>query len=182
MIINEIHAEPDDIDGDANADGVVHNYEDEFIEFVNTTTGVIDIGGWEIHNNTGLRHVFTGTLEIPAGCAVVIFGGGSPLGDFGNAFVQTLSTGTLGLNNGGDTLALYDSGLTLVDTYSYGSGGDNDQSVPRDPDIIGLDPMIKHSLATNSGGVLFSPGTRIDGPFFVGCSSNRLLKQFSKGW
>ncbi len=182
MIINEIHAEPDDLDGDANGDGSVHDYDDEFIEIVNTTTQAVDIDGWEIRNNANLRHVFTVPSVIPAGCAVVVFGGGTPTGVFGNAVVQTSSTGTLGLNNAGDSLTLYDLSLTLVDTYSYGSEGDDNQSITRDPDVVGLDPMVKHSQAADSGGTLFSPGTRIDGTLFSGCTTGRLLKQIPRGW
>lgn len=182
LIINEIHAEPHDINGDANGDGIVDNYDDEFIEIVNTTTNTVAIGGWEIHDNTGLRHVFTDTLVIPSGCGIVLFGGGIPTGSFGNAIVETSSTGALGLNNSGDTLTLFDLSMTLVDTYSYGSAADDDQSITRDPDIIGPDPMVKHSEATGSNGVLFSPGTRIDGATFAGCSSMNLLKQIHRVW
>ena len=38
-----------------------------------------------------------------------------------------------------------------------------------DPDITGVPPYVKHSVATGSGGALFSPGTMIDGTDFSGC-------------
>ena len=182
MVINEIHADPDPAQGDANGDGIINTSQDEFIELVNTTEEDIDVGGWEIHDLTGPRHIFPDTLLIPSGCSAVIFAGGTPTGEFGNAIVQTSSSGILGLNNAGDTLTLYDLSSTVVNTYTYGSEGGDNQSITRDPDIIGPDPMIKHSLADNSGGALYSPGTRVDGVFFDGCTTRNQLKQAARTW
>jgi hypothetical protein len=182
LIFNEIHADPDGEQGDANGDGDVDMYDDEFVEIVNTTEGPIDIAGWQIRDLIGVRHVFSDTTILPAGCAVVVFGGGSPQGNFGAAEVQISSTGTLGLNNSGDTLKLLDSSLTLVDQHQYGTNADDGQSITRDPDVIGLNPMVKHSLANGSGGALYSPGTQIDGSAFTDCSVNPGLKSASRSW
>jgi len=111
-----------------------------------------------------------------------VFGGGTPTGDFGNAIVQTASTGQLYLNNSGDTISLLDDTAALIDTYTYGSEGGDDQSLTRDPDITGLDPMIRHSQAANSNGALFSPGTKVDGSAFDGCSSSVQLKHATRTW
>jgi hypothetical protein len=178
LLINEIHADPDAVLGDANGDGIVDTSDDEFIEIVNTTQDTIDIGGWEIHDLTGVRHVFTDTLLIPAGSAVLVFAGGIPKGDFGNAIVQISSTGILGLNNTGDTITLYDLNMTVVNAYTYGYEGGDNQSLTRDPDITGIDPMIKHSEAANSNGALFSPGTMVDGSYFVESHLKSQQKQY----
>lgn len=50
----------------------------------------------------------------------------------------------------------------VIEGYAYSSADDN-QSITRDPEIIGPDPMVNHSDATGADGALFSPGTEIDG-------------------
>jgi hypothetical protein len=183
LLINEIHADPaDELAGDANGDGVRDQYNDEYWEIVNTTEEDIDIGGWQMYDLTGPRHIFSNTLLIPAGCAVVVFGGGTPTGDFGNAIVQISSSGSLGLNNTGDTITLYDLSATLVDAYTYGAEGGDNQSITRDPDITGPDPLIRHSLAANANGAIFSPGTMVDGTFFDGCPLSDPLKHAPRSW
>lgn len=183
LILNEIHADPaGDLAGDANGDGVRDTYEDEFLEIVNTTDAPIDLSGWTITDAVEVRHTFTVSSTIPAGCAILIFGGGTPTGDFGNAIVQVASTGQLILNNDGDTVSLMDDTAALIDTYTYGSEGGDNQSITRDPDISGLDPMVKHSQAAGSNGALFSPGTKVDGSSFDGCSSSVRLKRAVHTW
>ena len=169
VVVNEIHADPDSTLGDANGDGTPHFSDDEFVEFVNVGGSNLDISGWTLNDGFGLRHTFPVNTVISDTCSVVVFGGGTPTGDFGYSWVQTASSGALGLNNGGDTVTLFDVSSTTVVSYSYGSEGGNNQSLTRDPDITGPDPLVLHSTATGSGGALFSPGTRIDGSFFVGC-------------
>jgi len=168
LIINELLADPAaDITGDANGDGVRDGSEDEFIEIVNETSETLDISGWVINDAVGLRHTFPEGTEIPGGCGIVVFGGGTPTGTFGNVVVQTSSTGYLGLNNSGDTVFIND-GVNDVATYTYGAEGGNNQSLTQDPDLGG-GPLVEHSTATGSDGALFSPGTMIDGTFFDGC-------------
>jgi hypothetical protein len=172
LVFNEIHADPDSASGDANADGVVDVRDDEFEEIVNVTGSTVDLSGWMLNDLVGVHHTFPAGTFIDNECAIVVFGGGEPSGDFGGSLVQTASGGILSLNNGGDSLTLYDLGVSEVLSYTYGSEGGDDQSLTRDPDIIGPDPLVKHSTATGSGGALFSPGTRIDGVWFDGCSGN----------
>jgi hypothetical protein len=45
---------------------------------------------------------------------VVVFAGGAPTGSFGNSLVQTASSGSLALNNAGDTVTLFDPNATPV--------------------------------------------------------------------
>lgn len=169
MVLNEINVDPDPVHGDANGDGVVDTGDDEFVEIVNTSGSALDISGWTINDQTGLRHTFPAGTIISDGCAVVVFGGGEPMGSFGGGLVQTSSNGMLGLNNDGDTLTLYDLSDEIVLSYTYGSEGADNQSLTRDPDINGPEPLIKHSTATGAGGALYSPGTRTDGSQFSGC-------------
>ncbi|MFC1550851.1 lamin tail domain-containing protein, partial [Candidatus Neomarinimicrobiota bacterium] len=165
-IINEIHADPaGDISGDANGDGTRHATDDEFVEIVNNTGSSVDISGWTLTDEVGMRHTFPASTVIPDQSTIIVFGGGTPTGTFGYAIVQTASTGSLGLNNSGDTVTL-NNGTTNVAVESYGGEGGDNQSLTRDPDMTGS--FVKHSVATGSGGVLFSPGAMIDGSPFPG--------------
>lgn len=166
VIINEIHADPDPVNGDANGDGAVNVTQDEFVEIVNNTGADVDISGWTLSDLVGVRHTFPANTIIPNGCVIVIFGGGTPTGSFGSAQIQTASTNTLALNNEGDTLTLSD-GATVQASATYGAEGGNNQSLTRDPDISGA--FVQHSLAIGSGGALFSPGTQLTGSQFAGC-------------
>jgi uncharacterized repeat protein (TIGR01451 family) len=169
IVINEIHADPDSTNGDANGDGVVNTTQDEFFEVVNISGSDLDLSGWSMADVFGTRHVFPPATLIPDTCSVLVFGGGTPTGDFGNSTAQTASGGALGLNNSGDTVTLYELTTSAVAAYAYGSEGGNNQSITRDPDITGLDPLIQHTTATGAGGALFSPGTMVDGSQFIGC-------------
>lgn len=167
LVINELHADPDSMSGDANGDGSADPQDDEFIELVNTTGATFDLSGFVLSDSNSDRHLFPSTL-LPAGCAVVVFGGGSLTGPFGSAQAVAASTGALGLNNDGDTVRLENGGFILAEVV-YGSEGGNDQSLTRDPDLTG--GFVEHSTATGAAGALFSPGTLVDGSdFAVDCT------------
>ena len=169
MVFNEILADPALVIGDANGDGRVDGVEDEFVEFVNNTQASIDLSGWTVADGIGTRHTFPAGSILVSGCSVLVFGGGTPTGSFGNSLVQVSSTGSLGLNALGDRVTLYNQAGTMIAVYEYGTEGGDDQSLTRDPDIFGGEPFVKHSLDNGSGGAIFSPGTRIDGTPFEGC-------------
>jgi hypothetical protein len=160
-VINEILADPDASLGDANGDGSVNTSEDEFVELINNSDSSIDISGWTLSDGFGIRHTFANSTVIPANNAVVVFGGGTPTGSFGGASVVVATTGSLGLNNSGDTITLDNGSDAEVVAYTYGSEGGDNQSITRDPDITGS--FVKHSLASGSGGALFSPGNNANG-------------------
>ena len=175
IIFNEIHADPaSDITGDANGDGSRSASEDEFIELVNSSLVDIDISGWKLYDNVSsrmVRHVFLASTIVPAGGAIVIFGGGTPTGTFGGSIVQKASTGGLAATNTGETFDLVDDLENPVVSFSYGAEADNDQSITRSPDVTGNDsPMTGHASAKWSGGKLYSPGTRVNGGKFIGPS------------
>jgi hypothetical protein len=166
LVINEIYADPDPSSGDANGDGSISVTADEFIEIVNVTGSTLDLSGWEIRDLVRARHRFPPGSLLPAGGAVVVFGGGQPQGSFGGSLVQTASTGGLAFNNEGDTLALYDLNSRLIISYTYGPEGGQDEALTRDPDLTGPEPLVKHSTASGSGGALYSPGARLNGSSF----------------
>jgi trimeric autotransporter adhesin len=152
LIINEIHADPDATNGDANGDGVISSDDDEFVELINTTVSDLDISNWTLSDGIGLRHTFSNPTIIPSSQSIVVFGGGTPTNIPG--VVQM--TGTLGLNNDGDIVVIKDLASTIIDSYTYtaSEGGDN-QSLARSPDITGS--FVKHTTISGNP-VRFSPG------------------------
>ena len=173
IVINEFLADPAaDAPGDANGDGIRDSSDDEFVELVNVSGADLDVSGWSISDAVQVRHTFPTGSIIPAGCSAVVFGGDTPTGSFGGAVVQIASTGSLGFNNGGDSIII-DDGASSTLAYVYGSEGENDQSVTREPDITGT--FVLHSEAAASGGTLFSPGTQLDGTPFAGCATGSAL-------
>ena len=56
-----------------------------------------------------MRHTFPENTLLDGGKAIVVFGGGSPTGDFGGATVQTATGGSLSLNNSGDKVVVNDN-------------------------------------------------------------------------
>ena len=67
------------------------------------------------------------------------------------------SEGSLALNNGGDTITLYDASDQVIDFVTYGSAAGNDQSIVRSPEGSKSE-WIKHAELSNADGKLFSPG------------------------
>lgn len=167
LIINEIHADPDPELGDSNGDGMVSSDDDEFLELVNISGDLIDLSGWQVYDEIRLRYTFPEGTFLKAGCGLVLFGGGEPTGDFGGSLIFT--AGSLGLNNSGDTVRLLDQDGIEIDLVSYGSEGNQDQSLTRFPDLIGPLPLVPHSLVEGAGEALYSPGTRSDGSVFGSC-------------
>ena len=162
IVINEFLADPSSVDllGDANGDGINSSSQDEFVEFVNAGTQSVDISLWSLADALKARHYFDpGTIMAP-GEYLVVFGGGIPALEGVRA--QVASTGTLGLNNTGDEIFLYDDLGNLKDYYQYGREGNLDQSLVRSPEITGEDCVL-HSSVLEGDGSLFSPGMPVGG-------------------
>jgi len=167
IVLNEIHADPDLILGDANNDGLIHSDDDEFLEFVNIGENDLDLSGWSISDSLRPRFIFPEETFLEKGCAVVIFGGGDPQGDFGGSLI--FRANSLGLNNSGDSISLSDeSGVERL-FYQYGSEGGENQSLTRSPDIKGGLPLVLHGEVDGSNGDRYSPGVMLDGFIFEGC-------------
>ncbi|HCQ39825.1 MAG TPA: hypothetical protein DIV39_11775 [Verrucomicrobiales bacterium] len=166
LVINEFLSDPPNPGGDANRDGTLDASQDEFIEFLNVSEEAFDLSDYEIHDGVGMRHVFSSGTLLAAGRAIVVFGGGSPVGAFGGSSVQIASSGLLGLNNSGDTIFLKTpgGGSTLLE-FEY-DGSVQDESMSRSPDGSGV--LVAHSQASGAGAVLFSPGVTVSGGPFDG--------------
>jgi len=155
IVINEIFADPaTDISGDANGDGIRSASEDEFIELVNTSASDADLSSWMLCDGDDVRHIFPHGTIIPSGGVFVVFGGGSP--DIPDSEIQIYlaTSGGLSLNNTGESVFLRTHDSTLIDHHSWGSEGNQDQSLVRNPALTG--PFILHTSL--SGTEAYSPG------------------------
>jgi len=163
LVINEVLFDPAaDAPGDANGDGVRDALDDEFIEIINTSSDPIDISGYSISDASELRHTFPASTILQGNGILVVFGGGTPTGDFGGATVQTASEGQLNLSNSGDIVTIRNSSddvILVFDSASLSVSVSDDQSVTRSPEITG--DFVLHTTANAS--LLFSPGTQADG-------------------
>src|ERR1700754_2931426 len=157
IVINEILADPPDgLAGDVNHDGIRDTADDAVIELGNSTTRDLDLSGYQLQTRslTGttdtLRHRFASGTILPAGTAIIIFGGGSPDTNnpvFGSSQVVKASSGGLSLTNSGAVITLRNSASDIITSVAYGSSlglrGDLNQSLTRSPDIFG--PFSLHS-------------------------------------
>jgi hypothetical protein len=167
IVLNEIHADPDRILGDANGDGVIHSDDDEFLELINLTDSALDISDWVIADAVRPRFTFPPGTVLAGHCGLIIFGGGSPEGEFGGSLV--LTAGSLALNNTGDTISIWDGEGRLRLRISYGSEGGLNQSLTRNPDLSGHFPLELHSEIPLAEGRRYSPGVKLDGSVFGTC-------------
>ncbi len=179
--LNELLAAPAATlpDGDANCDGVVDSVDDEFVELVSVAPQPLDLSNLQLTDAaaTPNGHRFAAGTVLGPGESIVIFGGGAiaPMttlhpwcaGAFAGARLERANLrGTLGLNNGGDTLTLRSAAGVTLTQVSYGAVAAG-PSVTRDPDLTGA--LVVHSSAVGRAGDRpYSPGTRLTGvPFWL---------------
>ena len=156
---NEVMANPGAFDW--NQDGSPDISKDEYVEVLNRDVRDVDITGWTISDSFGVRHVFAYPTLLRPGGSIVVFGGGTPTGIPGLAVAA--STGSLGLNNTGDTIELR-NGATIEDSVVFGvpTAG---VSINRNPDATPAASFALHdTLSGASGGG--SPGLRPDQSVF----------------
>jgi hypothetical protein len=165
FLINEVLYDPESGDlGDANGDGTRDANGDEFIEFFNSGPEM-DVSGYSLSDASQVRHVFPAGTVVPLNGVLVLFGSGSPTGDFGGAVVQTASTGSINMNNTGDFVTLQDTSGTIVLTFDVEPLSNNpNESYTRNPDLTG--EFVQHSGIDAANGALYSPGTMLDGSLF----------------
>lgn len=168
LVINEVLYDPSNnaLDGDANGDGVYSQEDDAFIEFVNTSSTNMDVSGyqlWDDTTNGRLRYVIPAGTWVPPNGALVIFGGGTLVGNFGGAVVlKTDSADGWNPNNSGEVIVFKDNtGKTILTFDSDALSNNPNESYTRYPDITGA--FLQHGDTTS---VLFSPGTMTDGTPF----------------
>jgi uncharacterized protein (TIGR03437 family) len=188
ITINEFLADPPDgLAGDANHDGVRDSAADEFVEVVNSTARDLDVSGYQLQTRgvtavtDVVRHRFAMGTILPAGTGLIVFGGGNPENSnpiFGGSQIVRASTGSLSLINSGGVITLRDASGLPVSFATYGTDAglqaDTNQSLTRSPDITGN--FVPHKVALGSGSNAFSPGTRVDGSFFLPVPAISLIR------
>tara|TARA_B110000046_G_scaffold134916_1_gene141203 strand:- start:61 stop:708 length:648 start_codon:yes stop_codon:yes gene_type:complete len=170
FVLNEVLYDPsnNDLNGDANGDGVYVQNDDEFVEFVNSSETSLDISGYKLFDATRLatnthNHEFPANTILSPGQAVVVFGGGTPTGSFGGSLFFTSSDQVLNLNNSGDVLTVKNNNDSTIFIFDVTPYSDNpNQSFTRFPDLHG--EYVQHN--SSNTGTLFSPGTKADGSSF----------------
>jgi len=171
FIINEVLYDPSNngLEGDANGDGVYNQDDDSFIELYNDSETDFDLSGYQIWDkdiqgaDSSVLFTFPDATILPARQALVVFGGGNPTGLFGGATILNAGSG-LNFNNSGEEILIKDSTGFVYESFDSDALSNNpNESYTRDPDITG--GFVQHNAGTSSG-VLFSPGTQIDGTPF----------------
>lgn len=169
FVLNEVlYDPPSGSPGDANGDGIRDANDDEFVELVNSSATSLDISGYKLYDADRLsintaNHEFPENTILNPGQAVVVFGGGTPTGNFGGSLVFAASGQVLNLNNSGDILTIKNNNDSILFTFDVTVLSNNpNESYTRFPDLYGN--FTQHDSA--STGILFSPGTKADGTNF----------------
>ena len=169
FVLNEVlYDPPSGSPGDANGDGIRDPNDDEFVELVNSSSTSLDISGYKLYDADRLlintaNHEFPANTILNPGQAVVVFGGGTPTGNFGGSLVFAASGQVLNLNNSEDVLTVKNNNDSVLFSFDVTVLSNNpNESYTRFPDLYGN--FTQHDSA--STGILFSPGTRVDGTSF----------------
>ena len=169
FVLNEVlYDPPSGSPGDANGDGIRDANDDEFVELINSSANSLDISGYKLYDADRLsintaNHEFPANTILNPGQAVVVFGGGTPTGDFGGSLVFAASGQVLNLNNSGDVLTVKNNNDSVLFSFDVSALSNNpNESYTRFPDLYGN--FTQHDSA--STGILYSPGTRVDGTDF----------------
>jgi hypothetical protein len=186
IVVNEVNYDVPTINGDANCDGAIDAFPDEFIELSNRSSHPVQLMGvslWdEFGFTTGKPRFSFPSFVLGSGEVVVVFGG--PFGSTGTApWCKGLGPATIGdaaafgnpagfnLDNAGDTVHLT-AGPTgdspsLADPVVLPPGAN--QSLTRGPDFVG--PFGKHTdLPGHAPDRKWTPGTLMTGAPFAAAS------------
>ncbi len=139
----------------------------EFVELVNVGGTAIDISGWVIRDASVVVHTFPSGTTLGAGKAIAVFGSASGI-PAGTPNAVASSTGSLSLNNGGDTVTVRTSSAknaATIDSFTYGSSlaAQDGVSMNRNPDASATGSFVLH---TNLSSLSASPGARVTGAAF----------------
>jgi hypothetical protein len=175
LIVNEVYYGVDASLLDANNDGTADTSRpsaDEFVEIINTTGAAINLSGYTVKENfAGSLHEFPAGTVVPAGAALVIFGGGEFLpgstASFGTSEIQKASIPGLFLDDAGDFVQILNSlnqevhRVALPDQTASPAAG----SYTLATDALPASGYVYHT--TLSGAAPYSPGLKVDNTPFV---------------
>ncbi|HVG60370.1 MAG TPA: lamin tail domain-containing protein [Hyalangium sp.] len=136
----------------------------EFIELVNVGGLPVDLSGWKLWDAAAARHTFAGGTTLAPGKALVVYASATDI-PAGVTNAVAASTGTLSLNNTGDTVTLKNASAVNVTSYTYAGSlaGVDGVSMNRNPDASASGTFVLHtSISSRSS----SPGTRANGSAF----------------
>lgn len=151
---------PSGMDGDANNDGIRNAYEDEFIEFINTTDHALDLANVHVFVGEQYRFGFEEFCLQPRD-AVILFSRGSPAMP-GHLNVLTTET-RLSLSNSGGTVHILHNEFVL-DTFTF--PGSSKGSWVRWPEALGQEIVRHWDISPDP----YSPGRCSNqGAFADGC-------------
>lgn len=151
VVINEILANEPGTDTGA-----------EFVELVNTGDSAVDLSGWTLRDDVGVRHTFAGGTSLGAGQAIAVFAEAGAIP--GGIDAVAASAGTLSLTNGGERVSIRDREGATIDSFTYGAGltAADGVSMNRSPDASEGSFVLHTSLSSQDA----SPGRRADGSAF----------------
>jgi endonuclease/exonuclease/phosphatase family metal-dependent hydrolase len=134
---------------------------EEFVEVVNGTSSAQDLSGWTLTVGTTVKHTFANGTVVPAGGAIVVFGGASGIPSGLNNAVAA-SSGSLGLSNSGSSVTLKSAGGVSQDSVTYGSAlaSQDGVSMNRSPDGVATGSWVLHNTISMLSS---SPGVRANG-------------------
>lgn len=172
LVINEILADPgaegSPTGNDANQDGQVSPEEDEFVEIINNSGETLLVSGVEVRDAGGRGAVIPAGVCLEPQQALLVFGRYRGGGDFGGALAFG-GTGSLSLNNTGDTVRILGSEGEVLTEVSYDSNANFDQSLTRAIDTDPTSAFVRHTQAEASEGRRMSPGRCKTGAAFPDC-------------
>jgi len=139
----------------------------EFVELVNVGSTSIDISGWVIRDDAGIRHTFPAGTVLGGGRALAVFASAAGI-PTGTPNAVASSTNALGLNNSGDTVTVRTSSAknaATIDSFTYASGlaSQDGVSMNRSPDASATGTFVLHNTLSQQGA---SPGARVSGTAF----------------
>ena len=183
IAVNEFLANP--LTLDANGDGNLSSTDDEYVEIVNLRATPADLTGFILRDGNTDRHTFPNPTTVPAGSAIVIFGGGTPTGFAAvhtTGHAQVASSGGLGLNNPAsaaspETIEVVDATATTTiaqSEYDFNQTQAVSQNLNIDAFLGGANPTtnyVAHSQAETAAGLGdaqgdTSPGKKVNGQDF----------------
>jgi endonuclease/exonuclease/phosphatase family metal-dependent hydrolase len=136
----------------------------EYIELVNTGSTSATLSGFQLLDAAGVRHTFASGTTIAAGRSLVVFGSAASI-PAGTPSAIGSSTGSLSLNNTGDSVTLRSNTGSTIDstTYQASLASIDGVSANRNPDATVGTPFVLH---TSVSSLSASPGRRASGASF----------------